>query len=846
MVLITNKEFDENETYSSYFDEFSFELSDFQKWSIKAIVTGNHSLITAHTGSGKTLPAEFAIQYFKKLGKKVIYTGPIKALCNQKLYDFRNKFPNISFGILTGDIKDNPEADVLIMTTEILRNTLFNKQIINNENMSDNNNIKLHFEMDFENELGAVIFDEVHYINDIDRGSVWEQSILLLPSHVQLIMLSATIHKPEDFANWIENEKKKQNTNIEKSVYLSSTNFRVVPLTHYMWLSMNNIYVKRSKDTPLEYLIQNNTNKPILIGTSKGVYNEENYYKIHKILNYLTKNKAYIKRSYVLNDIVNHLNKNDMLPAICFVFSRKHVEMCANEIEISLYDDDDKTPNIIEHECKQILISKLPNYKEYLDLPELQQTISLLKKGIAIHHAGILPIIREMVEMLFEKNYIKLLFATETFAIGINMPTKTVIFTSLNKYTNGKMRQLYSHEYTQMAGRAGRRGIDTVGHVIHCNNLFDNPSSTEYQNILTGPPQILSSKFKISSDIILNILSSIKDSSIDYDSIDYSKLKSFIENTLLQIDIFKEIKSYDNEIIDIDNMIEEKYKSLHNCKTSFEIITEYHDNKNKVKNISSNKARKKISNYIKEIEYNNTNIIDDYKNYDDYETLKTKKDNVIYYKNNANNYIETCIKNIINVLKIENFINNDKIFKITNKGIISRHIQEVHSLVFAELYEISNGYKEFSPSTIAGVFSCFTNISLSDDIKLFKSKSGISLVDDLVNQLDDLYCKYEQYDVDYNIQSGYLYEYNFDIINYIIDWCNASNEIECKEIILNLKKDKSIFIGDFVKAILKINNLVKEFENICEIIGNIELLHKIKQIPVMTLKFIASNQSLYI
>ena len=237
--------YNDNENYNDYFSYFNFPLSDFQKGAIESIVTGNHCLVTAHTGSGKTLPAEFAIEYFKKQGKKVIYTGPIKALCNQKLYDFRKKYPHISFGILTGDIKDNPEADVLIMTTEILRNTLFNKEIIEKDKNVINKSPLLSFEMDFQTELGAVVFDEVHYISDDDRGSVWEQSLILLPSHIQLIMLSATIDKPEIFAKWIEDLK--INNNNKKEVYLCSTYHRVVPLIHYNWLSVLN-QTKRSEE----------------------------------------------------------------------------------------------------------------------------------------------------------------------------------------------------------------------------------------------------------------------------------------------------------------------------------------------------------------------------------------------------------------------------------------------------------------------------------------------------------------------------------------------------------------------------------------------------------------------
>ena len=154
-----------------------------------------------------------------------------------------------------------------------------------------------------------------------------------------------------------------------------------------------------------------------------------------------------------------------MLPAICFVFSRKLVERYAKTITSSLFEENSTIPSTIKRECEQIL-RKLPNFKEYINLPEFDMIIRLLEKGVAIHHSGIMPIFREMIELLFSKGYIKLLFATETFAVGINMPTKTVIFTGFDKFNGTSMRMLYPHEYTQMAGRAGRRGIDTIGYVV--------------------------------------------------------------------------------------------------------------------------------------------------------------------------------------------------------------------------------------------------------------------------------------------------------------------------------------------------------------------------------------------
>jgi len=201
---------EKNEIYKEYFERYKYPLHDFQKHSIEAIVNGHHVLITAATGSGKTLSGEFAIEHFVKKGKKVIYTSPIKALSNEKFYNFTNKYPHISFGVITGDLTCNPDADVLIMTTEVLLNKLYQihskTQPIESSSSPtvspDNNNTS--FDMNIEKELACVVYDECHYINDQHRGHVWEQSLMMLPYHVQLVLLSATIDSPERFAKWIE------------------------------------------------------------------------------------------------------------------------------------------------------------------------------------------------------------------------------------------------------------------------------------------------------------------------------------------------------------------------------------------------------------------------------------------------------------------------------------------------------------------------------------------------------------------------------------------------------------------------------------------------------------------
>jgi antiviral helicase SKI2 len=198
--ICSNEHYPIPSPYDEHFSKYPFPLSDFQKYAIEAIITGNHTLVTAHTGSGKTLPAEFAIDYFVTTHrKKVIYTSPIKALSNQKYHEFSRKFAplGISVGLCTGDIKTNPTADLLIMTAEILNNRLFSIQ----------SSANLSFEMNIETELAAVIMDEVHYINDESRGHVWEQTILTLPPHIQMIMLSATLDGPERFADWIQSTR---------------------------------------------------------------------------------------------------------------------------------------------------------------------------------------------------------------------------------------------------------------------------------------------------------------------------------------------------------------------------------------------------------------------------------------------------------------------------------------------------------------------------------------------------------------------------------------------------------------------------------------------------------------
>ena len=866
------------------------QLSEFQKWAIKAIREGHHVLITAHTGSGKTLPAEFAIQYFtspeREKKKKVIYASPIKALSNQKLYDFRRKFPDISFGIMTGDCKDNPDADVVIMTTEILRGRGFTASFASpykpHQSLATDSavpqipdvNQSSSFSMDFKN-VAAVIFDEVHYINDPERGAVWEQAILLLPPHVQLIMLSATIDRPEEFAGWIESEKQKQMSLPQggawggtPQVYLASTHTRHVPLTHYMWLSMPSKTYKYAKHNPIEHKLPDLHNKPIMIADSNGLYHERHYYKVKEAHDFMRMNDIYVKRHYVLDELLRYLQKEEMLPAICFIFSRKNVEKAAKEISFSLFEENSPLPGLVEQECRHILSKKLPNYLEYMDLPEYKEIVSLLQKGIAIHHAGIMPVLREMVELLFEKGFIKLLIATETFAVGLNMPTKTVIFLGLSKFNGQGMRLLFPHEYTQMAGRAGRRGIDTVGHVIHCVNLFEMPLCSDYKHLLTGPPQTLTSKFKISFQMTLSMLANNED------------IIAFMEQSLLSSDIRKEVCGYNLEGEKAIELVQKKKEFLSLCRTPLPLLEKYKHLQDTISSLA-NSARKKARLELNSLEAEHKFIQSDLLKLQAVQEAELAVSRILKDKENALSYVKDTIATMKKLLMRHGFLvegnpptkqapeppiiqsfkqlndlsKGDGLVAIaggweegipSQKGLIASIFQEVHSLVMADLYFIMYDFENITSAHLAGFFSCFYPISVNDDVKVhYYSSSDIEFMF-MINTLSDRLNEYKKEELDNLLDSGSNYEVQYDLLNYVVRWCKASDEVECKIIIKELKERTGIFLGEFIKALLKVNAVALEFEKVCELDQNIALLEKLRAIPKLTLKYVATNQSLYL
>lgn len=841
MVVICSDSYPTNSKYDDYFALFPYDLSDFQKYAIEAIVSGHHVLTTAHTGSGKTLSAEFAIQHFVEQGKKVVYTSPIKALSNQKYYEFTRKYPHIQFGLMTGDIKTNPTADVLIMTTEILMNHLFKQ--------TDAPTAESHltFQLDIA-ELACVVFDEVHYINDEHRGQVWEQTILMLPPHVQMVMLSATIDQPERFAKWCEARGDKRNSardahesiSNEKRVYLASTNHRVVPLTHYGYVAATEALFKTTKDKTLEQQLRKSTNKLIMLQTHGGAFSESGVKEIAGLLDTLERKDLRMKRKFVLNNLATFLKENEMLPAIGFVFSRKHVELCAHEITAVLLPDDSKVPYIVRRECEQI-IRKLPNFQEYLELPEYQDLMGLLEKGIAIHHSGMIPILREIVELMVSKKYVQLLFATESFAIGLDCPIKTAIMTGLTKFDGSRERYVYPHEYTQMAGRAGRRGIDTVGHVVHCNNLFAMPTTSEYKILLSGKPQTLVSKFHVSYSMILNLL---KQKESHPETNDWSSVFETFANKSM---MYNEIQSHlrgQREILDkLGAQVDKKESFIDTIRTPADMCEKYNELESQLRH-AVNKKRNQIERDLTKLKNENQYIVADAKFFVDLTKLRDEYAKEQGQLHRIQQYTQTQIERVLRILTDYGVVSSINNPELTNKGQLAAHIAEINPVLAANSFE---SWRNLTAAQWVGVLAAFVDIRVPDEFRKTEPVCADPVVLYRLLQLAKDARTLNETELENDIGT-FPVELRYDMVDELMAWATeCHSEQECKWFLqTRVIGEKGVSTGDMTKACMKLSTIAKELCAAAELAGWVDTQHTLSQIDGMILKYIATTQSLYV
>uniref|UniRef100_A0AAQ4P162 SKI2 subunit of superkiller complex n=1 Tax=Gasterosteus aculeatus aculeatus TaxID=481459 RepID=A0AAQ4P162_GASAC len=450
--------------------KWPFELDVFQKQAVLKLEAHESVFVAAHTSAGKTVVAEYAIALSQKHMTRTIYTSPIKALSNQKFRDFKTTFGDV--GLLTGDVQLSPESSCLIMTTEILRSMLYNgSEVIR--------------------DLEWVIFDEVHYINDAERGVVWEEVLIMLPDHVSIILLSATVPNAVEFSEWIGRIKKKH-------IYVISTMKRPVPLEHYL-------YTGNSTKTQKEmHLLMDATGNFLTKGYYAAVDAKKERTSKHA-QSFGTKSTSHNTtasqdRSVWLT-LLHFLSQRQQTPVVAFTFSRTRCDDNARSL-----DSMDMTTSIEKAEIHSFFQKSLSRLRGGdRQLPQILVMRDLLKRGIAVHHSGILPILKEVIEMLFSRGLVKVLFATETFAMGVNMPARTVVFDSIRKHDGTGFRNLLPGEYIQMAGRAGRRGLDATGTVIILCKAGVHEMA-DLHVMMLGKPTILQSQFRLTYTMILNLL----------------------------------------------------------------------------------------------------------------------------------------------------------------------------------------------------------------------------------------------------------------------------------------------------------------------------------------------------
>jgi ATP-dependent RNA helicase HelY len=480
---------------------YPFSLDPFQREAIRVLLAGDSVMVAAPTGTGKTVVAEFGVwDAFKRTGR-VIYTTPIKALSNQKYRDLRAIYGD-EVGLLTGDVSENRDARVVVMTTEVLRNML----------------LQTPWDLD---DVDTIIFDEIHYLADPERGTTWEESIILCPDHVQLICLSATINNADEIAAWI--------SRTHRPIHLITHSERAVPLAlHYFYEGELNLVVDHTgrlvRDFP-------HTGGELRRQAARGGFARR---RAERSIPEMDEPQP--------REIVDALAAKELLPAIYFLFSRNDCQAYAERLAVMRPNlVTPRQVDLIDQTIQAVLAGMRDEDRE---LAQVQTITSLARKGIGFHHAGLLPILKQLVEVLFARGLMEVVFATDTLALGINMPARTVVVGRMSKWDGRRRRLLIPNEFQQMAGRAGRRGMDPLGHVV----VPYSPWFTfrESLDIATGELHPVRSAFAIRYNTVLNL----------WDPPHGERVRALLQQSLGQFQSSQRIRELEDQIIAIGEAID--------------------------------------------------------------------------------------------------------------------------------------------------------------------------------------------------------------------------------------------------------------------------------------------------
>ena len=452
--------------------QYPFELDTFQQQSVLYLERQESVLVSAHTSAGKTVVAEYAIAMAKRDGQRVVYTSPLKALSNQKYRELKEEFSDV--GLMTGDTVIDPNASCLVMTTEVLRSMLYKGGEVTRE-------------------VGWVIYDEIHYMRDKERGVVWEESIVLLPDTVKYVFLSATIPNAREFSEWV---CKVHNI----PCHIVYTDFRPTPLEHYIYPSGGEgIFLIVDRTSAFK---EDNFLKAISIANEKGAEVAQARTAARKASEMAggDGSQAKLAQNTDVFKIIKMIVDRNYDPVIVFAFNKGECESFANALhKVDLCDENEK--DMIDAIYWNAMDALSESDKK---LPQVASMPNLLRRGLGVHHSGLLPILKEVIEILFQEGLIKVLFATETMSVGLNMPARTCVFASPRKFDGYGFRWITSGEYTQMSGRAGRRGKDDRGLVVlMVDEKMDAPTA---KDMLRGRSDPLDSAFHVSYATLLNLM----------------------------------------------------------------------------------------------------------------------------------------------------------------------------------------------------------------------------------------------------------------------------------------------------------------------------------------------------
>ncbi len=530
---------------------YPFPIDTFQLEAMRILADGQSVLVTAPTGTGKTLVAEYAIWQAQQRKQRVIYTTPLKALSNQKYRDLRTLYGDEAVGLVTGDIVEHSRASIVIMTTEVYRNMLLDEGYTANDTQNLSTSLQ---------DIGFVVFDELHYLSDIGRGPVWEEAIICSPPHVQLVGLSATMSNAEDLADWI--------SRVHRSIALVTHEQRAVPLEHYYFVDGKLHLVQdadgnrvahfpniggeaklaqlagRSRVLPFDDEEEADVSAPMMQLRSRKDRGAKQFRPVHRQEKHVhssageqetsgetgttiavTPEDGEQQASFAAQtvsdkaqqelkkkpkrfqehktpepgEILTVLREADMLPCLYFLPGRRVVEDAAMSAARHQFTDPEEEALIREE--INLWLEHLP--KEDRNLQQVHGLLNLLPRGIAFHHAGLLPGLKVLVETLFSRGHLRAVFATDTLALGINMPARSVIVGSLSKFDGQEMRLLTPNEYRQLTGRAGRRGMDMHGAAIIPYSPWEQ-FEPSFQRI-TDELQPVTSSFVIRYNSVLNL-----------------------------------------------------------------------------------------------------------------------------------------------------------------------------------------------------------------------------------------------------------------------------------------------------------------------------------------------------